>query len=130
MPKMQDRQIALEAIRQIRMQLQEQRRNCPLRHRPVLSPQELMTHQVLMDAVRLMRVAKLLSEVLIAGKKQFDPFGPEYEQAERALREAQLAVDITRANWVRLPEKLRKGIEHELNPTSQADKLQVDRSEG
>jgi hypothetical protein len=125
--KERNKQIALSAIHQIQAELREQRRTKRM-GRPVLSPEELLIRRSLADFTRLVRAIEDLSKALVACRDHFDPFSPEYEQAQQALKKAQSTVISARANWVRLPARLRKGVEGESDTTSVG--TQMDRTEG
>ncbi|WP_029421733.1 hypothetical protein [Alicyclobacillus macrosporangiidus] len=103
--------IARATIEKIRAHLREQRNN-QLKSAPRLSPEELLIRQTLADVALLYRTVRTLEKALTAAQQRFDdPFIAEYEQAEEALREAQVAEELVQAHWRQLPPKLRTGID-------------------
>lgn len=101
-------EVVVETIKEIKQQLQEQRRKSEKR-RPVLSSQETITRQAVLDIDNLIRATDNLIDKLQLLQAQFDPFSEEYNQAGKAIKNAQLTVQRVRCNINLLPPKLRTG---------------------
>jgi ABC-type transporter Mla subunit MlaD len=98
--------VAVRTIHVIKEQLQEQRRKSAQR-RPVLSPQESMARQAVLDIEQLFRTTDNLVGTIHLLLAQFDPFTDEYSRAQQVINEAQLTMQRVKHNVNILPAKLR-----------------------
>lgn len=101
-------EVAVETIQVIKQELEEQRRKSE-RRRPLLSSQETITRQAVLDIDKLIRTTDNLMDKLRLLQAQFDPFSEEHNQVEQAIKDAQLTVQRVRYNINLLPPKLRTG---------------------